>query len=268
MGFPGRPRGSARGMLRWLVVPGLALGLLLGLAGCASVPSEDRHPDDPWESYNRAMFAFNQEVDQAILRPTAVQYRRLPDPVQTGVGNFFSNLNDVTVLFNNLLQGKLHAAASDTSRLMFNTTFGLAGLIDVASPMGLDKNNEDFGQTLGAWGVPSGPYLQLPLLGPSTARDAPARLVDSQTDPRNVRSVRRDRTPLWVGLVVVDVVDMRAGLIDTEAMIDQLSDDPYIAMRRAYLQRRDFLTGGAQADEQAEEMLDELEALEAMEAGE
>lgn len=249
-----------------LLRPGLLALMLLGLAGCATVPSEDRHPDDPWESYNRAVFEFNQDFDQALLRPAAVQYQRLPQPVQTGVGNFFSNLDDVKVLFNNLLQGNLENAASDTGRLLFNTTFGLFGLIDVASPMGLDKNNEDFGQTLGAWGVARGPYLQLPFLGPSTARDAPARLVDARVNPLNHSTLRDDRSTLWFGLVALEVVDMRAGLIATERMLEQLSDDPYIAMRQGYLQRRDFLVRGGMGDEEAGAMLDELDELEALEA--
>lgn len=244
---------------------GLAALMVLALSGCATVPSEDRHPDDPWESYNRVVFEINDDFDQSLLRPAAVQYRRLPQPVQTGVGNFFSNLNDFTVLFNNLLQGNLENAASDTGRIMFNTTFGLLGLIDVASPMGFEKNNEDFGQTLGAWGVARGPYLQLPLLGPSTARDAPARLVDGYTSPLYHTNLRTDHTGWWVGVVALDVVDMRAGLIPTERMLAQISDDRYIAMREAYLQRRDFLVRGA-SDERATDMLDELDELEALEA--
>ncbi|WP_038039514.1 MULTISPECIES: VacJ family lipoprotein [unclassified Thioalkalivibrio] len=247
--------------------PSLLALTFLGLAGCATVPSEDRHPDDPWESYNRAVFEINQDFDESLLRPAAVQYQRLPQPVQTGVGNFFSNLNDFTVLFNNLLQGNLENAASDTGRIMFNSTFGLFGLIDVASPMGLDKNNEDFGQTLGAWGVPRGPYFQIPLLGPSTARDAPARLVDWYSNPISYHTnLRDDHTGWWVGLIALEVVDMRAGLISTERMLDQLSDDPYIAMRQGYLQRRDFLVRGGMPDDEADAMLDELDELEALEA--
>ena len=239
---------------------------LLILAGCATVPGEDRHPDDPWESYNRAVFEFNESLDEAVLRPAAVQYRRLPQPLRTGVGNFFAYLDDFTVLVNNLLQGKLHAAASDTSRLMFNTSFGVFGLIDVASYMGLNKNNEDFGQTLGRWGVGSGPYFQIPVLGPSTVRDAPARLVDARINPLNHSTLRDDRQELWVGLRVLELIDTRAGLIATEDMLEQISDDPFIAMRQAYLQRRDFLVRDGMPDDDAEAMLDELEALEALEA--
>ncbi|MBS3800214.1 MAG: VacJ family lipoprotein [Thioalkalivibrio sp.] len=245
----------------------VAAPALLILAGCATIPAEDRHPDDPWESYNRAVFEFNESLDEAVLRPAAVQYRRLPQPVRTGVGNFFAYLDDFTVLVNNLLQGKLHNAASDTSRIMFNTSFGLFGLIDVASLMGLDKNNEDFGQTLGRWGVGSGPYFQIPVLGPSTVRDAPARLVDARLNPLNHSTLRDDRQELWFGLRVVELIDTRAGLIATEDMLEQISDDPYIAMRQAYLQRRDFLVRDGEPDgADADAMLDELEALEALEA--
>ena len=258
---------------RLFVALGAALTVAL-LAGCATVPSEDRHPDDPWEAFNRPVFEFNDDLDRTFLRPAAVQYQRLPSMVRTGVGNFFSNLDDVTVLFNNLLQGNLEGAANDTGRLLFNTTFGLFGLIDVASHMDLPKNNADFGQTLGVWGVSSGPYLQIPFLGPSTARDAPARLVDSQTNPVNHPAIRNDRSGLWYSMMATSVVDTRAGLIAVEPMLEQISDDRYIALRQAYLQRREFLIHGGTADEAADAMLDELreleelEALEAMEAEE
>jgi phospholipid-binding lipoprotein MlaA len=239
-----------------------AMMVLALLVGCATVPAEDRHPSDPFEGFNRAVFAFNDGLDRAILKPTAEAYAELPRPVRTGVGNFFSNLNDVTVLINNVLQGKFHDAASDTSRILFNTSFGVFGLIDVASPMGLAKHNEDFGQTLGAWGVPSGPYLQIPFLGPSTGRDAPARVVDFYTNPRNY--VFRDHRELGWGLFVLDTVHTRAGLLSTEAALEALSDDRYVALRDAWLQRREFLVrDGAPVDDDA--WLDDLDALEALE---
>jgi phospholipid-binding lipoprotein MlaA len=242
--------------------------VLAALAGCATVPAEDRHPSDPFEGFNRAVFAFNDGLDRAILKPTAEAYAELPQPVRTGVGNFFSNLDDVTVLINNLLQGKFEDAASDTSRILFNTSFGVFGLIDVASPMGLAKNNEDFGQTLGTWGVPAGPYLQIPFLGPSTGRDAPARVVDFYTNPRNY--VFRDHTELGWGLFVLDTVHMRAGLLSTEAVLAALSEDRYVALRDAWLQRREFLVrDGAPADDDAWlDDLDDLDALEALERDE
>ena len=236
--------------------------------GCATVPSEDRHPSDPFERYNRAVFTFNDGLDRAILKPTAEAYSELPQPVRTGVGNFFSNFDDVRVALNNVLQGKFHNAASDVSRVMFNTSFGLLGLIDVASPMGLAKNNEDFGQTLGYWGMPAGPYLQIPFLGPSTARDAPALVVDFYTNPRNYTiGGQRELRDYWVPLALLDIVDTRAGLLSTEAALAALSDDRYVALRDLWLQRRDFLVrdGEAAGDDEWLDELDELEALEALE---
>lgn len=242
--------------------------LLAAVSGCASIPAEDRHPADPFERYNRAVFAFNDGLDRAILKPTAEVYSELPQPVRTGVGNFFSNLDDFRVAFNNVLQGKFHNAASDTARILFNSTFGIFGLIDVASPMGLPKHNEDFGQTLGVWGVPSGPYLQLPFLGPSSARDAPALAVDFYTNPRNytIGDQRELRDNFWV-LLVLDVVHMRAGLLATEDLLAAYSDDRYVAVRDLWLQRREFLVrdGEAVDDEIWLDELDELEALEALE---
>jgi len=255
-------------MLKYLSRFHRSVGLLLLLAvvsGCATVPSEDRHPADPLERYNRAVFVFNDSLDRALLKPAAEVYSEFPRPVQTGVGNFFSNLNDFTVAFNNVLQGKFHDAASDTARILFNSTFGVFGLIDVASPMGLTKHNEDFGQTLGAWGVPAGPYLQLPFLGPSTARDAPALVVDFYTNPRNHRlgEQRELRKNFWT-LLVLDVVDTRAGLLATEDMLDAYSDDRYVAMRDLWLQRREFLVRDGMVDDDA--WLDDLDALEELEA--
>ncbi|AGA34296.1 VacJ-like lipoprotein precursor [Thioalkalivibrio nitratireducens DSM 14787] len=249
-------------MHRFLVPPAAVL-LLSVVAGCASVPAEDRHPSDPFERYNRAVFAFNDGLDRAVLKPAAEAYQELPQPVRTGVGNFFSNLDDVVVLFNNVLQAKFHNAASDVSRLMFNTTFGVFGLFDVASPMGLAKNNEDFGQTLGYWGVPAGPYLQVPFLGPSTVRDAPARVVDVYTHPG--RLVYSDHPDTVLALAALDLVHVRAGLLSTEDVLATISDDRYVALRDFWLQRREFLVrDGEMANDDA--WLDELDALEELEA--
>jgi phospholipid-binding lipoprotein MlaA len=254
--------------------PVILVLLFVALSGCAAVPSEDRHPADPFERYNRAVFAFNDSLDRAILKPTAEVYAELPQPVRTGVGNFFSNLDDLRVAFNNVLQGKFHNAASDTTRVMFNSTFGIFGLIDVASPMGLPKHNEDFGQTLGVWGVPSGPYLQIPFLGPSTVRDGPAIVVDFYTNPRNYtlgdeRALRDN----FLALLVLDVVQIRAGILGTEDLLAAYSDDRYVAVRDLWLQRREFLVrDGEVVDDDAWldelEELEELDGLEALERGE
>jgi phospholipid-binding lipoprotein MlaA len=246
----------------------LAVIAVWALVGCATVPSEDRHPSDPFERYNRAVFTFNDGLDRAILKPTAEAYSELPRPVRTGVGNFFANLDDFRVAFNNVLQGKFHNAASDTARILFNSTFGLFGLIDVASPMGLAKHNEDFGQTLGVWGVPAGPYLQLPFLGPSSGRDAPALVVDFYANPRNytLGDQRELRDNFWT-LLALDLVQGRANLLSTEDLLATYSDDRYVAIRDLWLQRREFLVrdGEALDDETWFDDLDELEALEALE---
>lgn len=245
-----------------VVLLGFSLMFMVFLGGCASVPAESVHPRDPWEGYNRAMFQFNDAVDRAVLKPVAQGYEQaLPQPVRNSVGNFFSNLNDVVVLLNNLLQAKPHDAAADLTRLIMNSTWGVFGLFDVATPMGLAKNNEDFGQTLGAWGVASGPYLVLPLLGPSTLRDAPARVVDNLSSPL----YHYDETAQRNALAGVKLVDMRAGFLPTERALESMVTDRYVALRDAYLQRRDFLVRDGAVDTQGSEaMLEELEALEAL----
>lgn len=213
----------------------LLLALLLG--GCASVsgPPDER---DPWESFNRGAYAFNDDFDRAILRPLAEGYEEVvPQPVNDGISNFFSNLDDVVVLFNDLLQLKFRQAAEDFSRLTWNTTVGLFGLIDVATPMGLRKHNEDFGQTLGYWGVGTGPYLVIPFLGPSTLRDGAGTVVDWKTNPLD----RAEDDTTYYGAVVVRAVDTRAGLLRASRVMEQAALDPYIFLRDAYLQRRENL---------------------------
>lgn len=267
---PVRPTGSdgvrpgPGGFSRWLL-PGL---LVLLASGCASLPEQTRHPQDPFERYNRAMFAFNDQVDRAVLKPVASAYAELPSPVRTGVGNFFGNLGDVPILLNNVLQGKWEAAASDTLRVMVNSTFGFFGLLDLASPMGLTKHDEDFGQTLGFWGVPAGPYLQLPFLGPSTLRDAPARWVDAQVDPLDATAQPSQDAQLAAR--VLEGVHRRATLLPFEAALPSLGEDRYVAVRTLWLQRREFQVrdGAAVTDDTWHTELDTLEALEALEAQE
>lgn len=246
----------------------LLLVLLIFLTGCASVPPEQRHPQDPLEPLNRTIFAFNEGVDRAVLKPVAQGYQRLPSPVRTGVGNFFGNFNDVVTMINNTLQGKFHEASSDLARVMFNTSLGLGGVIDVASAMGLPKHREDFGQTLGYWGTPAGPYLMLPFLGPRTLRDAPALVVDRlYFHPELYVFDGHPRTEL--ALTVTEIVHIRAGVLETEGMLAQISADRYVALRQAWLQRREFLVRDGQVEEDAWlddlDFLDELDALEAME---
>jgi phospholipid-binding lipoprotein MlaA len=216
-----------------LLRPVLALGVGISLSGCASTTAQN--PADPFEKFNRSMFTFNDKVDQYALKPTATVYKRvLPSFVQTGVYNFFSNLADVWTAANNLMQGRVEDGVSDVMRFAINSTFGLGGLIDVGSDAGLPKHRQDFGATLGVWGVHSGPYVVLPLLGPSTVRDTAALPLDWKgdlwryVDPVNVRNIG----------IGVRVVDMRAGVLDASNLIEDAALDRYEFIRDAYLQRR------------------------------
>ncbi|MDN6859133.1 VacJ family lipoprotein [Pseudomonas sp. CAN2814] len=209
---------------------------LFAAAGLATLPflAQAASEDDPWESVNRPIFTFNDTLDTYALKPLAQGYQYVtPNFVQDGVHNFFDNIGDVKNLVNDLLQLKFHNAGVDTSRLLFNTTFGLAGVFDVATHMGLRRNDEDFGQTLGHYGVGSGPYVMLPLLGPSTLRDAPALIPDAYTGPYPYI----DDVAVRNSMRAVDVVDTRADLLKSEKLI---SGDKYTFIRNAYLQNREF----------------------------
>jgi phospholipid-binding lipoprotein MlaA len=211
----------------------LALSLLVLASGCATTTSNN--PRDPWESYNRPVYEFNETVDRAVLKPVAQGYVKVvPGFARTGVNNFFGNINDLSTGLNNFLQGKPAQGASDLGRLVVNSVIGIFGLFDVATPMGLEKHNEDFGQTLGVWGVPPGPYFVIPLFGPSTARDAPARIVDPQYAwgryvDKNVAE--------WL-LPVTDIIRTRANLLQAERVLDDAAIDRYSFLRDAWLQRR------------------------------
>lgn len=217
---------------------GAALAALTMLAGSLQAAE-----DDPWEGVNRVVFRFNDTVDTYALKPVAKGYDKVtPQPLQDGIGNVFANLGDVVVLGNDLLQGKFHDAGVDTSRILFNTTFGLLGFFDVATRMGLRKNDEDFGQTLGAWGLGSGPYVVLPLLGPSSVRDAFGRVPDSYLQPYP----HIDHVPTRNLTRAVDTVDTRASLLSAERLI---TGDKYIFVRNAYLQNREFRTQDGQVED-------------------
>ncbi len=206
------------------------LAIALALTGCASMSEKD-----PYEKYNRSMFSFNDAVDRNALKPAATAYKTaLPSFVQTGVNNFFGNLADVWTGANNFMQGKGERGFSDLTRVMINSTFGLAGLLDVASEAGLQKHNEDFGQTLGYWGMPSGPYLMLPLLGPSTLRDTAALPLDIYADPWGAGMSARATN---IG-TVVRVVDQRAVLLDATNLMEEAALDRYEFIRDGYLQQR------------------------------
>lgn len=207
----------------------MVLALVLGLAGCATT-----HPKDPLERFNRVMFNFNDAVDQAAVKPAAEAYSNLPAFVQTGVGNFFGNLADPWTAVNNILQGKLADGLSDFMRFAVNTAFGLGGLLDISSEAGLQKHNEDFGQTLGKWGVRSGPYVVLPLLGSSTMRDVVVLPLDIEADPWHHTRPVRVRNPGSV----LRAVDQRAAVLDASNLIEEAALDRYEFVRDAYLQRR------------------------------
>jgi len=212
--------------------------LLAGLAltGCATLPSGKPDPRDPWERMNRSTYAFNDAVDRAVAKPVAKAYVKvMPRFVRTGVSNVFNNLNTLNTIVNDVLQGKMRQAGNDSARFLLNTTFGIGGLYDAASKAGLEFNDEDFGQTFGKWGMKPGPYLVLPLLGPSTTRDTFGKLVDQFTYP--VTYLEDDSTRIWIRLV--SLLDTRAELLDLDEQIDR-SYDRYAFIRNAWLQRREF----------------------------
>ena len=219
-------------------MPVIRLSLLLAslvLGGCASTHN---NPKDPLEPFNRGVYQFNDTVDKAVVKPVAKGYDAvMPPPGKMMVSNFFSNLDDVVVAVNDLLQFKLVRAASDVGRVLVNTTVGLLGLIDVASQVGMEKHNEDFGQTLGYWGVGSGPYLVIPFLGPSSFRDGVGLYADHRTGVlRRIKNVRA-RNQLYTA----NIVSKRANLLDQEKVLDEAMIDPYSYLRDAYQQRRQSL---------------------------
>lgn len=213
----------------------LVLAAALVLGGCATTDPDFADPRDPLEDFNRSMFDFNDMLDRTVLKPLGKGYNAIvPKPVNRGVTNFFNNLDDVTSAVNNLLQFKIGRALSDVGRVAVNTTVGVGGLFDVASNLDLPKYGEDFGQTLGSWGIASGPYLVLPGLGPSSTRDGVGVVIDWFTDPLNYVE---DDAVRWT-LRGLDVVDTRADLINATRVLDQAALDPYSFVRDAYLQKR------------------------------
>ena len=220
---------------RVAIAAALTAALLLG--GCATLPPGSKpDPRDRFERANRSVYAFNRALDHAVLRPVARAYVKVtPRPVRRCVANFLSNIDYPITIVNDALQGKVHDSLSDIGRFGINTVVGVGGLFDPATHWGFEKHDEDFGQTLGKWGVQSGPYLMLPILGPSTVRDAPAKVVDHYSTPRAYLL----NTNADLGVSVVGAVDKRAGLLDTDAMIDS-AYDPYAFLRNAWLQRREY----------------------------
>lgn len=218
---------------RPLVVAALAASLL---GGCASF--RNAAPGDPLEPVNRGVHSFNSTFDHYLFKPIAKGYdAAMPNPVKRGVSNVFQNASDVQSVVNDALQLKGQKLGDDLARVVINSTVGLGGIFDHATPMGIERGNEDFGQTLGYWGIGSGPYLVLPFLGPSSARDVVGRYADGKIDPvSNLSSV-----PVRNSLMALRVVDTRVSLFPAEALMAQAALDQYTFMRSAYLQRRQSL---------------------------
>jgi phospholipid-binding lipoprotein MlaA len=210
--------------------------IALAAAGCASIPPDaGSNPADPLEVYNRHMFEFNERLDRYVLKPVAEGYVKVvPEPARDCIGNVFRNLGDLGNAVNNLLQGKVLEASSDVCRVAINSTIGLLGCFDVASRVGLVRSNEDFGQTLGRWGVGAGPYFVLPLFGPSTIRDTFGRAADAYGDPLTYL----DSTRVALSAQTLRVIDTRASLLQATRVLDGAALDKYQFVRDGYLQRR------------------------------
>jgi phospholipid-binding lipoprotein MlaA len=217
-------------MQKFSLLGSVVAGLML--SGCAT----SANPRDPLEKFNRGVFAFNDAVDRVALKPAATAYKEvLPTFVQSGVNNFFGNLSDAWSGVNNLAQAKGQDGMTDLTRFAFNSTFGIFGVLDIATDAGLRKHSEDLGQTLGYWGVPSGPYLMLPLLGPSTIRDTAALPVDLWGD------MWAHKTPVnWRNVGIgVRAIDQRASILDASNLLEDAALDRYEFIRDGYLQRRE-----------------------------
>ena len=213
-----------------------AFALTCTLGGCATLPSGKADPSDRFERVNRSVFSFNRAIDHAVLRPVARTYVKItPAPVRSSISNFFTNLDYPITIVNDILQGKFHDGLSDVGRFGVNTVVGIGGLFDPASHWGLEKHNEDFGLTLARWGLHSGPYLMLPILGPSTVRDAPARVADRFVSPTSYFN----NTGIEVGSFVLKGVSARAGVLNMDPIVDS-AYDPYAFVRNAWLQRREY----------------------------
>ncbi len=232
-----------------------AAATLFFLAGCASIPAGKRDPRDPLEGFNRGVYRFNTAADRAVFRPAAQAWRAvIPRPVRRGLGNFVGNLDYPVTIINDFLQGKVRDGGRDFTRLVINSVVGL-GFFDPATGAGFERHDEDFGQTLGKWGVPPGPYLVVPFLGPSTFRDAPAKLVDEYTSPRHYI---RNSDLNW-GLWVTDKLELRASLLDADAVLER-TYDPYAFVRNAWLQRREYQVKDGAVDEQPADFGDDAPA--------
>ena len=233
------------------------LPLIFSLSSCSMNQDRDVVPKkDKWEKMNRKIFRFNKKLDKAIIKPVSKGYQKItPDIMEKGISNFFSNLGDIKNAFNNLLQFKLVDAGSDMTRFAFNSTFGLAGVIDVASGLQMEKHHEDFGQTLAKWGVKPGPYYVMPIFGPSTLRDSYAFWVDSAASPIAYADHRTE-------LTILKGIDTRTKLFATEKILEEVTTDEYALVRDAWLQDREYKIKDGNIDvTEKEDLASELEAL-------
>jgi phospholipid-binding lipoprotein MlaA len=238
---------SARGMRRMVGCVLMLAGFVL--TGCATGPNAN--PRDPMEPFNRGVFGFNEALDKAVIKPVATVYKAVtPEPVRGGVGHFFANLEDAWSAFNSVLQFKPQSALENFMRFMVNSTLGLAGVIDVASDMRLERHPEDFGQTLGHWGMGAGPFVMLPVLGPSSLRDTIAIPVDFKGDiVANVEHVASRNS-----LKVLNIIDLRSSYLNASSVIEDAALDKYSFTRDAFLQRRQYsVFDGNPPDEELKE---------------
>tara|TARA_B100001093_G_scaffold513747_1_gene586297 strand:+ start:147 stop:890 length:744 start_codon:yes stop_codon:yes gene_type:complete len=219
--------------------------LVFLLTSCSTTGSSK---NDPLEPMNRAIFGFNEIVDDNIFEPVAKTYKYItPDPIETGVSNFFSNVGEVSTIANDVFQFKFKQAGYDFLRFSINTTVGIFGIFDVASSVGLEKNKEDFGQTLGYWGIPQGPYLVLPFFGSSSFRDAPGLYADRQISP-----VEQLHNKEELALDTLNIIDKRAKLLRATKILDTAAKDKYIFIRESYLQKRESMVKDGEAEEDFE----------------
>ncbi len=222
----------------------LILSILLCACATTAAPPEERHPDDPWEPWNRSVHSFNRGVDKAVLRPVAVGYQKVtPGPVQTGVSNFFRNLRSPIIMVNMLLQGRGGDLEQEFQRFFTNTVYGVGGLFDLADAAGIEDNDADLGQTLAGWGWQDSRFVMLPLVGPSTMRDTVGRIGDGFGDEAWRLAYRRGS----YGLLALRIVDTRVGLLPLDAELAAAYDE-YILIRDGWLQRRNYFIHGAQTE--------------------
>lgn len=231
------------------------------LAGCATTATTVADQNDPWAGWNRGTQEFNDDLDKAVLKPMAKGYQYItPEVVDKGITNFFSNLNDIGVTINDFLQFKFTQGGMDASRFLINTTAGVAGIFDVAKLIDLPKHKEDFGQTLGSWGIPSGSYLVLPLFGPSSPRDTFGLIGDALLNPLTYVSVFGGAAvnAATAGGRVLDVTDTRANLMSTEKVVEEGSVDRYDFIKNSYQQNREYVVyDGNPPDDNDPDLLDE-----------